>query len=169
MTCSKPMSLPWEFPFSSWPRRGLCLLRSTRMHPRMHACMHALTGLTCAALRRYADDCTLSLNASRRSRPLSSCFYVVRAMHEQGQEYHQLREGQVSMPAYLSKGFQDLVRSMLHADPSHRPAARDIVRHPLLAELVRSVSFAIASFTMIARPLDSCPCTLTWCTHPSSL
>ena len=170
MTCSKPMSLPWEFPFSSWPRRGLCLLRSTRMHPRMHACMHALTGLTCAALRRYADDCTLPLHAPRRSRPLSFCFCVVRAMHEQGQEYHQLREGQVSMPTHLSKGFQDLVRSMLHADPGHRPAARDIVRHPLLAELVRSVSFAIASFTMIARPLDySCPCTLTWCTHPSSL
>lgn len=139
-------------------------------HASVHAYMLALTGLTCAALGHYADDCTLSLNTSRRSRPLSCCFYVVRAMHEQGQEYHQLREGQVSMPAHLSKGFQDLVRSMLHADPGHRPAARDIVRHPLLAELVRSVSFAIASFTMIARPLDySCPCTLTWCTHPSSL
>ena len=138
-------------------------------HASVHAYMLALTGLTCAALGHYADDCTLSLNTSRRSRPLSCCFYVVRTMHEQGQEYHQLREGQVSMPAHLSKGFQDLVRSMLHADPGHRPAARDIVRHPLLAELVRSVSFAIASFTMIARPLDSCPCTLTWCTHPSSL
>jgi len=60
----------------------------------------------------------------------------------EGQEYHQLREGQVSMPAHLSKGFQDLVRSMLHADPGHRPAARDIVRHPLLAELTRDESIA---------------------------
>lgn len=60
----------------------------------------------------------------------------------EGDEYHSLREGRAKMPGHLTPDFQELLKALLHPDAASRPEAREIVRSPLLRDLLRDGSIA---------------------------
>lgn len=51
-----------------------------------------------------------------------------------GAEWHKLRTGQVPRLSHLSAEFNDLIALMTHPDPTQRPSATTITRHPCLEE-----------------------------------
>ena len=51
-----------------------------------------------------------------------------------GVEWHRLRSGQVPRLPNLSPEFNDLIVQMTHPDPTQRPSATTITRHPCLEE-----------------------------------
>lgn len=60
-----------------------------------------------------------------------------------GDAYHAMRDGQVPrLPAEISDEMFSLIASMLHPNPSERPSAADIVRHPMLFPRLRPESAA---------------------------
>jgi len=60
----------------------------------------------------------------------------------EGDAYHGLREGRIDMPNHLSAEFKELLKMLLHSEAAWRPSAHEIVRHPLLCELMRGESIA---------------------------
>ena len=56
-----------------------------------------------------------------------------KALPKRGEEWFQLREGILNLPPPFSAEFEDLLKIMMHPDPSVRPSAIDLLTHPLLA------------------------------------
>jgi len=61
----------------------------------------------------------------------------------EGEGYQALREGRFPpLPAGISPRMGELLAAMMHPDPSQRPSAADIIRHPVLFPFLRDESAA---------------------------
>ncbi|XP_017285700.1 wee1-like protein kinase [Kryptolebias marmoratus] len=55
-----------------------------------------------------------------------------------GEKWHEIRRGKLpSIPQVLSSDFLSLLKLMIHPDPSRRPSASDLIRHPVLLTAAR--------------------------------
>ncbi|CAM9653838.1 unnamed protein product, partial [Discosporangium mesarthrocarpum] len=49
-----------------------------------------------------------------------------------GDEWHNLRSGRVGMPMGVPSDLAEILRLMMHPDPTHRPSAAELLRFPAL-------------------------------------
>ncbi|XP_008309758.1 wee1-like protein kinase [Cynoglossus semilaevis] len=55
-----------------------------------------------------------------------------------GEKWHEIRQGKLpSIPQVLSLEFLGLLKLMIHPDPSKRPSASDLIKHPVLLTAAR--------------------------------
>ncbi|XP_038150726.1 wee1-like protein kinase [Cyprinodon tularosa] len=55
-----------------------------------------------------------------------------------GEKWHEIRRGKLpSVPQVLSVGFLSLLKLMIHPDPTKRPSASDLIKHPVLLTAAR--------------------------------
>ncbi|KAM9306359.1 wee1-like protein kinase 1-B [Pholidichthys leucotaenia] len=55
-----------------------------------------------------------------------------------GDEWHEIRQGTLpTIPQVLSPAFVSLLKLMIHPDPTRRPSASDLVKHPVLLTAAR--------------------------------
>ncbi|XP_013880824.1 wee1-like protein kinase [Austrofundulus limnaeus] len=55
-----------------------------------------------------------------------------------GEKWHEIRRGKLpSIPQVLSSEFVSLLKLMIHPDPSRRPSASDLIKHPVLLTAAR--------------------------------
>jgi len=74
-----------------------------------------------------------------------------RHLPQNGEEWHTIRNGNLpDIPGY-SKPFQDLIKRMIHIDPSRRPTAAELVEHDIFREEPRG-AVAAADSTTPTRP-----------------
>lgn len=75
-----------------------------------------------------------------------------------GREWHAIRRGELpSLPQKLNRDFMDLIKMMIHPDPTLRPSTLQILQNRALspdsgktkAELTRYVTFSIYVFVVI--------------------
>ncbi|CAL9697226.1 unnamed protein product [Knipowitschia caucasica] len=57
------------------------------------------------------------------------------ALPQNGEEWHSLREGHLpKLPQAISPSFSALLQSLLDSDPTKRPAAKELCKHPVLKD-----------------------------------
>lgn len=55
-----------------------------------------------------------------------------------GDKWHEIRQGKLPpIPQVLSQEFLDLLKLMIHPDPTRRPSTSDLIRHPVLLTAAR--------------------------------
>lgn len=62
----------------------------------------------------------------------------VEALPTNGDKWHEIRQGKLPpIPQVLSQEFLDLLKLMIHPDPTRRPSTSDLIRHPVLLTAAR--------------------------------
>jgi len=75
-----------------------------------------------------------------------------RNLPRNGEEWHSIRNGNLpDIPGY-SEEIQDLIKRMIHADPSQRPTASELVDHKIFQEDPSAGAVAAADSTTPTRP-----------------
>lgn len=57
---------------------------------------------------------------------------IRKPLPKSGDEWNQIRDGDLPLPPCFSKEFQMILKQMMHSDPEQRPSADQLLQHPLL-------------------------------------
>lgn len=73
-----------------------------------------------------------------------------------GPEWHRLRNGNAPDLPNLSRQFNDLIKLMIHPDPSKRPSSTTIFNHPLLSPLDNKTKAQLSHELCLERQKTEC-------------
>lgn len=73
-----------------------------------------------------------------------------------GPEWHRLRDGDVPDLPNLSREFNDLIKLMIHPDPSKRPSSATIFNHPVLSPLDNKTKAQLSHELCMERQKTEC-------------